>query len=241
MGINISANKYVTLDLTHEKRVDTSFDRNPTSEMVGDLLVHYVFRRNHTGDPDRDGNPLVYALKGMNGYNIVPLYRNQVLNRARQVLEGFVTGLEADYIMPLPSSYPFVDEFCDLVCAVTGIGKLDSSFLKKRTAEEMLAIYDGNVPAHLNSKLSKEFKDQLYHWKRLNPTQKVSLKMVDTRIRHCFNMWRLDEGAPNLEDTSILLVDDIMSSGTSISTAADVLATGTGANIAGAICFLSGI
>ncbi|KWV59716.1 hypothetical protein AS026_28150 [Rhizobium altiplani] len=241
MGINISATKYVTLDLTHEKRVDTSLDRNPTTEMVGNLLIHYVFRRNHTGDPDRDGNPLAYALKGMNGYKIVPLYRNQCLNRARQVLEGFVTGLEADYIMALPSSYPFANEFCDLVCDVSGVDKLDSSFLKKRTAGEMLAIYDGVFPANLNSKLSKEYKNQLYDWKRLKPWQKVSLKEVDTRIRHCFNMWQLDEDAPNLQNTSILLVDDIMSSGTSISTAADVISQGAGAEISGAICFLSGI
>jgi hypothetical protein len=114
LGINISATKYVTLDLTHEKRVDTSLDRNPTAEMVGDLLVHYVFRRNHTGDLDRDGNPLAYALKGMNGYNIVPLYRKQIMDRARKVLEAFITGIETDYIMPLPSTYPFANEFCDL-------------------------------------------------------------------------------------------------------------------------------
>ncbi|MCJ9674014.1 MULTISPECIES: hypothetical protein [unclassified Neorhizobium] len=38
-----------------------------------------------------------------------------------------------------------------------------------------------------------------------------------------------------------IIPDDITSSGASISTAADVISTGTGADIAGSICVLSGI
>jgi hypothetical protein len=78
MGINISADKYVVLDNTHEKRVNTCVDDNPTSTKCGDVVVHHVFRRNRTSDDDRDGNPLAYALKGMNGYRIVPMYKKMI-------------------------------------------------------------------------------------------------------------------------------------------------------------------
>ncbi len=47
---------------------------NPTEGVIGALRIQYVFRRKTTKGHDRDGNPLVYALKGMHGYRMQPMY-----------------------------------------------------------------------------------------------------------------------------------------------------------------------
>ena len=104
MGINISGDNFIALDQTHEKRVNTSLEANPTSKKLGGVVVHHVFRRNKTGDLDRDGNPLIYALKGMGGYSIMAMYRTQILTRAREIVTKCTDLQGTDYVMPMPSS-----------------------------------------------------------------------------------------------------------------------------------------
>lgn len=242
MGINISGTNFVTLDHTHQRRVDTSIENNPTRDNIGDLVAYHIFRRNKDGDPDRDGNPLVKAMKGMGGYRVIPLYRDQVMTRAREVLMKFSGQLEVDMVMPMPSSYGLSQEVAELVCQVTGREYLSPSFIRKRTIAEMLAEYDGNVPDHLNSRLTKFYKDQLYTWKRMKPGQYVSMKEIETKIRTCFQPLVLGgHNVPNIEGSRVLVVDDLMASGSSLASVSSVLVNGTGCSVPFAVCFLSSL
>lgn len=244
MGINISTTNYVTLDHTHQRRVDTSLESNPTFQRLNGINVRHIFRRNQDGDPDRDGNPLVKAMKGMGQFNIIPMYRNQVMMRAEQVLQSFAPSIECDMIMPMPSGYPFAAEVAQLVCNVTGKPYLDPKFIRKRTVGEMLGQYDGNIPEGLTPSLSKAVKGQLYDWKKASAadaTQSVSMKRIDPKIRMFFQPLALMEAAPDLTDARVLVVDDLMSSGASVRSVAAVLSTGTQCTVPEAICFLSGL
>jgi len=244
VGINISATNFITLDHTHQKRVDTSLENNPTFDDLGGIHVHHIFRRNKNGDKDRDGNPLIKAMKGMGEYQIIPMYRTQVMNRAREVLEAFACDLAVDAVMPMPSGYDFAREVAELVCDVTQKELLDPSFLRKRTVSEMLEEYDGNVPAHLNRKLAQEFKAQLADWHLANaarPTQLVTMKKIGTKIRTCFQPLTLTEETPDIQGVRVLVVDDLMSSGSSIMSVAALLTQGTGCAVPAAVCFLSSL
>ncbi|WP_173931673.1 phosphoribosyltransferase family protein [Chelativorans sp. Marseille-P2723] len=239
MGLNISATKFVAFDDTHQRRVDTSLN-NPTSETVGGIAVRHIFRRNKTGDKDRDGNPLIYALKGMHGYQIMPMYRKQFMNRARQIIESFAEELEADYIMPLPSSYDFCREVAELICEITEKEYLDPNFIRKRTVQEMLDQYGLEVPNGLNSRAKISYKAQLASWRRAKPAQYVSMKEIVNPIRHCFNPLTLNGPVPDIVGKRLIIVDDLMSTGASLTSAVNVL-TEAGCTVTSGVCFVSGL
>lgn len=239
LGINISATKYITLDHSHQKRVDTSMEGNPTRQRVGGVTVHNIFRRNNDGDPDRDGNPLVKAMKGMGEYNIIAMYRSQVMTRAENVLASFLHNIEFDVVMPVKSSYGFAAEVALLVSTISGKPLLMPTFIRKRTVAEMLANYDGHVPAGLNRATTKAFKGQLADWHRAVPSHEVSMKRIAPKIRHLFQPLEISGSPPNILAQNVLVVDDLMSSGTSITSTADLLSTQTGCIVSNAVCFLS--
>ncbi|GAA0023133.1 phosphoribosyltransferase family protein [Bradyrhizobium sp. B024] len=241
MGINISNDKYVALDNTHEKRVNTCVNDNPTSTKCGDVVVHHVFRRNKTGDADRDGNPLAYALKGMNGYRIMPMYRNMIWARAKEILVKCDELKGADYVMPMPSNYGFAAEFAQLVCDATGIPLLGCGFLRKKTIAEMLDQYGEVIPGDLSEARKKDYKRQLHTWRGMKPGQMVSMKEIDTKIRKYFDPFEIGDGVPDIKNQKILVVDDIVSSGSSMTSMTELLKAGTGCEIHRAVSFLSGL
>ncbi|OJU18475.1 MAG: hypothetical protein BGN84_17925 [Afipia sp. 62-7] len=241
MGINISGDNFVAHDQTHEKRVNTSLDANPTSKKLGGVTVHHVFRRNKTGDLDRDGNPLIYALKGMGGYNIVAMYRTQIMARAREILEKCTELQGTDYVMPMPSSYGFSEEFAQMVCQVTGTPYLGCGFLRKKTVAEMLAQYGDSIPKNLGGQREKDYKSQMHTWRQMKPGQLASMKEIGPKIRRYFDPFEVGGGAPDISGKNVLVVDDIMSSGASLSAMIELLTAKTGCKIDRAACFLSGL
>jgi hypothetical protein len=241
MGINITRDNFVALDQTHEKRVNTSLQANPTSKKMGGVTVHHVFRRNRTGDLDRDGNPLIYALKAMGGYSIMPMYRTQILTRAREILTKCTDLQGTDYVMPMPSSYGLSEEFAQMVCQVTGTPYLACGFLRKKTVAEMVTQYGGTVPAELVGQRAKDYKSQIHAWKQMKPGQMVSMKEISTKIRRYFDPFEIGTGAPDINGKNVLIADDIMSSGASLSAMIDLLTVKTNCKIDRAACFLSGL
>lgn len=75
MGIDITVNGVVSFNPNHEKFVSTSVSFNPKLKNIsvkgyrGNLLIYSVFTRMKSND-NRDGNPLIYAMKGLKGYSI---------------------------------------------------------------------------------------------------------------------------------------------------------------------------
>jgi len=121
MGIDVDG-KIVTLTNDHQLKVNTSTDHNPTRSKFGSLNVVSVFQRLKTNrdpgqDKDPDGNPLIYAMKGIKKYTIDEGHRNDCLVRTQEILQTI--DFETDYILPLPSSSPFCAEFTRLVCAAS--------------------------------------------------------------------------------------------------------------------------
>jgi adenine/guanine phosphoribosyltransferase-like PRPP-binding protein len=240
LGLNISEERVVHFDDTHQKRVDTSFEGNPRAGQVGPLKVYHLLRRNKTGDQDRDGNPLIYALKEMYGYRIGDADRQLFIDRAAEILRRMADQLQADFIMPVPSSKSFCSDFAQVVAEVTGIPFLPSDFIRKRTVSEMLVQYGDALPASLNKNASKAYKALIAGWRRAKAEGLVSMKDIDTKIRHHFDPLALTDEVPDIKAARVIIVDDLMSSGSSLTSTCSALSL-AGCTVPAAICFLSGL
>jgi hypothetical protein len=240
LGLNITDDKRVEFDDAHQKRVDTSLDGNPSSTRLGPLTVYHLLRRNKTGDLDRDGNPLIYALKEMRGYRIAADHKALFIDRAAAILAEITDQFDADFILPVPSTKPFCAEFGQVVSKVTGVPFLDSNFIRKRTVGEMLAQYGDQVPEQLNKRASQAYKGVIAGWRNAHPGQLVSMKDVDTKIRPLFDPLCLTDRVPQIDGARVVIVDDLMSSGSSLTSTCKALAL-AGCHVTTAICFLSGL
>ena len=242
MGIDVFDNqkpRSVTLNPTHEKRVVTSVASNPSRSTVGDISVVNVFRRTKTGDAERDGNPLIYALKGINGYTILPFWRMQIMGLATQILTGIKAELTMfDHVIAVPSSNAFCSNFAALVSQATGVPLLPGTFIHKRTVGQMLAGFPA-IPTTVRKQDRQAFGRQLKEWRGLPAGSAVSMKLINPSIRPHLDPFTTTEQGPDLAGQNILIVDDLLSSGASIASVAGILRA-QGATVA-ALCFLSGI
>ncbi|TCK31241.1 hypothetical protein EV667_1347 [Ancylobacter aquaticus] len=239
MGINISATKVVSLDDTHERLVDTSLANNPKLHSLNSLPVYAIFQRNRTGDKDRDGSPLVYALKGIKKYTISVSHEEHAYKRARDIVPQCLASSQADYVIPIMSKYAVSSRVAQLVSEVSGIPFLNPDFLRKKTVGEMLEEHDGNVPSGLNARNEHMFKQQLHTWGRMPSGTAASMKEIDTKIRHCFAPITICGAVEHLRSARVIVVDDLMSSGASLACVSSLLTTQCGCHVERAVCLLS--
>ena len=68
-GIDIDdVEQTVSFNNSHEENVDTSILINPTYTNINGVDVISIFKRKRATEFSFDGNPLVYALKGLKGW-----------------------------------------------------------------------------------------------------------------------------------------------------------------------------
>lgn len=238
MGINVYADRTVIVDHSHQDLVDTSTEGNPTEGMIGTLRVQYVFRRKTTRGHDRDGNPLVYALKEMNGYRMQPMYHRMLFGRADEILAAFVGGLDVDLLVDVPSSKPLCAMFAVRVSEVSGLPLVRSTFLRKRTVGEVLDGIDAGFPLFAKDRDEKAFKAELGRLRRTKRDINFQMKELSKPMRRFFQPFTFDGQIPAFDGRRVALIDDLVSSGASIISVADCL-RGQGAIVERGVCLLS--
>jgi len=239
MGIDVSDAKAVRLNDEHQNGVNTSVEGNPTRDRVKGLEFTHVFSRNRNGSRRDDGNPLIFALKGIRGFSITKHWENQIMNRASAIL-GSIRGEfeDVDFCMPVPSSSPFCGKFAALVAHLLEIPILDPIFIRKKCIGEVLAAVQANPP-RVRPGLRTQFTSQLNTWQRTDPLTVFQAKEIDIALRHLFDMFILDGDAPDLNGKRVLIVDDLFATGSSVLSIREITKNQLGASVA-CVCFLSG-
>ncbi len=237
MGINV-CNKVVQIDDTHNWGVNTSVNDNPTISNVGNITIHQIFSRNkgHKRSKD-DGNPLIYAMKGLYQYTITPADRIFLMNRASQIVAGLTKSLRFDCILHAPSSNAFAGEIANMIMGMTSVSILSCDFIRKKNMGELIAQYGSGI-SNLKPSHKSEYKHLMGVWRDANPDKLVSMKSVDTKIRTYIEPMILDGNSPNLMGKRVLIVDDLMASGSTIGSIAGIV-TQLGAKEVTGLCFLS--
>lgn len=240
MGIDVrdvgGGLREVLFNAEHENLLDTSTKKKPHLQMAGELQVASIFRRRKARGGDGDGNPFIYALKGLHRYFITKnqlwAFRPNLLS----IMGTFMTQEPYDRIAPMPSSKPIARYVAKKAKRFQTEGSLDAGLFRKRTTDEVLPEIEAKFTSgEIPGKLKNEARNLLSTLRKA-PGSEFSMKHVDQRLREYVSPLALNTGV-HVEGARILLVDDLLSSGATLRTAHNLLVQ-AGAGHVSALCLL---
>lgn len=175
--------KEVTYYPFEEKNVDTSIANNPTvdRELIDGIEVWSLFKRV-LGDKG-DGNPLVYALKGEDGWHFTSEKdRQMILRQIDAITAKFCEKYNGDVTVVLPSGNKLNTTIAKYIKKHSPSMQILTGIIMKRTAEE---VWD--EAASENS----DFRKILYQTinkKNANLPVKLKKEMNDEAMRGYFDI-----------------------------------------------------
>ena len=229
-GININSNdKTISLTDEHDKGVDFSLVNNPVYDKYKDFDVISIFKRSKLVDDtntERDGNPFIYALKEKKGWtfditnDVIFRYIKRFLEICKKINNTY------DTIVITPSSTNINERFMKVISKQVQAENIVREFLVKIKKEE---IIDDNLidkeqitkdyPNNYNeviTKISRSFRRMEgadFEAKHLDKKYLKYVKYIgvnnDLNIR------------PMIDGKDILVLDDTISSGTTVSQCID--------------------
>lgn len=221
MGIFVD-DKKVSFDPTTNNLINNRSRDNPITQSAGNLLVYSVFRRIRTSSVKGDGNPLIYALKKKNGYTIEMVDVVAFLPHFYEIMSKLIPHCSMDYVIPIPSSSTVAAMFAKRAARVFN-SSLETTILQKKTNREVCADIDLLLRGRsLPASEEKDLKAQRAILGR-SLSSYFSMKQVDHKLRKHFSPFKLKSPEKVPQGKSILLVDDLLSSGSSLSCARDLL------------------
>lgn len=234
MGINV-AGKAVSYTGAHQQLVNTDPALNPSFTVIKKLTIHSIFKRERHNSLSGDGNPLMYALKKKNNYSIDKTEIIKFFPDFYQILGKYLVGNVSLNIVPMPSSHGISLGLAKRIQRQIPNSVLAPHLFSKRNCQQ---VYNDLITIQ-NPPKSYEFKQLLASLKK-NPNLPLSLKEVDVKLRKHTNPLTLNGPLP-IAGAPVLLVDDLLATGTTLVCARDLLCgANVGLNVSG-LCLLSGL
>jgi hypothetical protein len=240
VGIDVcEKTKRISHASSHNRRVVTNIDNNPVVQVVSDLPVVSIFRRVKTGDPARDGNPLIYALKGKHGYSLGYSCAVDLHEAAMRIIAKILAAIgSCDAVIPMPSSSNVAGYVAKALARDCPNGLASTPRFRKATVADALARM--KPPQNVDSKLRRDYGAQLRNMQRLPSGTLVQMKMIDNHIRHLIPAVVPSAPLRDLAGQRIVLVDDLLSTGSTLLSAREHLSTVGPAKVIG-VCLLSSL
>lgn len=229
-GININSNdKTISLTDEHDKGVDFSLVNNPVYDKYKDFDVISIFKRSKLVDDtntERDGNPFIYALKGKKGWTF-DITNDEIFRYIKRFLEICKKiNNTYDTIVITPSSTNINERFMKVISKQVQAENIVREFLVKIKKEE---IIDDNLidkeqitkdyPNNYNeviTKISRSFRRMEGADFEAKHMDKKYLKYVKyIGVNNDLNI------RPMIDGKDILVLDDTISSGTTVSQCID--------------------
>jgi hypothetical protein len=139
-GIDIDVrNKKVGFNPNHEDNINTSIILNPTTNNINGMTVYSIFKRDRNDNHNYDGNPLIYALKGINGWEFINP-KEDIINLLKQFI--YITrkiSLNYDTIMIVPSKNELNIKFLHRLNKIINSKNVITDYLEKLSSYE---VYD---------------------------------------------------------------------------------------------------
>lgn len=228
--------KTVSYNPSHEENVDTSIEHNPTmdGDIVPNVQVWSIFKRKR--GLRGDGNPLVYALKGEDGWTFRDESdRNAIEKQFDAIATKFATMYPIGVTILMPSGSELNMRIANVVMSKSRNAELIKGVICKLTTEEV-----DDIVLDFNSKFREFYKDEFNskyyelgryldlmdkerngyfsrHLIKNNQMRDVldsTLKLSDDRFA---------EFANKINGQDILIIDDTISRGQSIKEACQIM------------------
>ncbi|MGA4658211.1 phosphoribosyltransferase family protein [Proteus terrae] len=228
----------------------TQPEGNPTIDYTDDLKIYAIFKRQFLSGKRRrnrrqrqlgDNCPLIYALKKKDD-----LYTNissiKKLNDSFKVICNKFMELEPkgyQLIISMPSAHNISHIIAKRLAKKFNATHL-TDILRKITVDNAFQLLD-RADVSIEEAKSLSFKIKLQA-KEVGLKGGFSLKSIPTEFRNIFPPFVLSTpSSSNTEKIRILLVDDLMATGTTLTTARDIIAQQYPNAIIHAICLFSSI
>lgn len=218
-GIDIDLkNKIVEFNDKHENNVDTSTAYNPTEYKFKGIDVISIFKRKKsTISTDGDGNPLIYALKGLKDWkiddkSITELFKN-FISISKKIKPKY------DTIISISSSSSLNTKFLYRLNKIIKSEKQITDLFSKLPANEILI--QGDIDPKCSDKEFKIIQDRILEM--IIKDNYFTYKTIPTNLRKYIVNSSVINGddalkySDSINDKDILILDDTISSGETIS------------------------
>ena len=225
-GLNIDVyNKTVSLTDNHNLGIDFSLVNNPVYDKHNGYDVISIFKRTSLTDinnTQRDGNPFIYALKKKNGwkFNITSEEINKYIRRFLTVCKKI--NNKYDTIIITPSASELNEKFMKAISRQVDANNIINEYFVKLSKEEIIDddLIDierirndyGNSFNKVMSEIHRSFrrmKGETFEAKYVKKEYLKYIKYIETNGD--------DDIRKYIDDKDILLLDDTISSGETVS------------------------
>lgn len=228
--------KTVSYNPSHEDNVDTSIENNPTmdGDIVPNIQVWSIFKRKN--GLRRDGNPLVYALKGEYGWH----FRNEkdkiaIEQQFDYIATKFAQIHPIGVTIIIPSGSELNRHIAEVIMSKSKNAELLEGVICKLTTEEV-----DDIVLDFNSKFREYYGDELTtkyyelakyldlmdkerngYFSRHLVKNKEMREVLDFTFKISNDMFA--EFANKINGQDILIIDDTISRGQSIKEACQII------------------
>ncbi len=221
MGIDVTKDKRVIYNGSHQNLIVTDIEKNPTTSRKHGLVIRSLFKRRRSKGHKSDGNPLIYALKARSGYSISNRELCKFLPAFYAILHKAPSAGTYDIIVPLPSSHKINRVVAKRVMRFYPNASLVHNALDKKTIGEVVKGFDLNGIS--NRHLRREAKQLLGRLHKADQRKLFAMKEVGNhRLRQHIEPLKVSEDM-DFTGMRVLLTDDLLSSGNTLLSAYNIL------------------
>lgn len=213
MGIDI-INNVVHVTDKHNKLLNINIKNKPVKKNIENLLVYSIFERYKSPRKSiGDSCPLLYALKEKHNLTTNIMSIKLLISNFYKILEKVPNNY--DIIIPMPSNHKIVNVLTNKICKYNSSSQvLMEFFVKKRLIELEQEINCLSIDKKEKNILLNRLKLQK---KEGNNT--ISLKSIPNNLRFYLNPLVVNNKTVILTNKRILLIDDLLSTGTTLKSA----------------------
>lgn len=221
--------KTVSYNPSHENNVDTSIVNNPTmdNDIVPTIKVWSIFKRKK--GLGGDGNPLVYALKGEQGWKFRSEDdKNAIERQFDAIATKFAKIHPVGVTILIPSGNELNKRIADVIMSKSKNAELISGVICKLTTEEVNDIvldFDSKFREHYKKEFNSAYYRFVAYLEQMNKERKGTFSrhfIKDSEMRDVLDFTfktstdRYAEFANKINGQDILIIDDTISRGQSI-------------------------
>ena len=227
----------VSYNPSHEENVDTSIENNPSKDdtIVPGVSVWSIFKRKK--GLRGDGNPLIYALKGENGWHFRSEEDKIAIERQFDIIaEKFSTIHPIGVTIIIPSGSELNEHIAGIVMSKSKNAEVINGIICKLTTEEVdrIVLEDMNSTfrKHYGEKFNAAYQTLCGYLDEMDEKRNGAFSrhlVLDKEMRNVLDVTlklstdRFAEFANKINGQDILIVDDTISRGQTIKEACNIM------------------